>query len=245
VYNDYVAAVSARRPGTFFGVGIFANWWDPARAEACMQQIVDLGLKTFMVPVNPGKNPDTGKSISYGDPVMDRFWAVVAEAGLPLNFHVGEGLDVDHRGGIGSSVMVSLAPFRKPLGELIFGGVFDRHPNLRIVFSEGGLSWIAPALQDAEMIYDTYGNGTLLEPIKHRPSDYWHRHCWASFQSDRLGLSQLDYIGADRVMWASDYPHSEGTFGFSRRSIQSMIQMVGRETATKIVGGTAIALYDL
>jgi predicted TIM-barrel fold metal-dependent hydrolase len=245
VYNDYIAEVSNRKPGVFFGVGVFANWWDPTRAEACMQQIVDLGLKTFVVPINPGKSPVDGKVIAYGDPIMDRFWDVVEEAGIPVNFHVGEAVEVGHRGGMASTIMNSLAPFRKPLAELIFSGTFDRHPGIRIVFSEGGLAWIPPALQDAEMIFDSYGSGNLLEPIAQRPSDYWHQHCYASFQNDRLGLSQLDYIGADRVMWASDYPHSEGTFGYSRRSIQSVIDAVGSEAAGKIVGGTAIEVYGL
>ena len=95
------------------------------------------------------------------------------------------------------------------------------------------------------MIFDSYGNGNLLERIEQRPSDYWHQNCWASFQSDLLGLRQLDVIGADRVMWASDYPHSEGTFGFSRRSMQSVIDAAGSEQAGRIVGGTAIDLYDL
>jgi len=95
------------------------------------------------------------------------------------------------------------------------------------------------------MIFDSYGNGDLLEPIKHRPTDYWREHCYATFQNDLLGLSQLDLIGADRVMWASDYPHSEGSFGFSRKSMQSVIDAAGREAAGKIVGGTAIELYDL
>ena len=144
-----------------------------------------------------------------------------------------------------STIMNSLAPFRRQLAELIFSGTCDRHPRLRIVFSEGGLAWVPPALQDAEMIFDSYGNGNLLEPIKQRPSDYWHQHCYASFQNDLLGLGQLDYIGADRVMWASDYPHSEGSFGYSRRSIQSVIDAAGSEASGMIAGGTAIEVYDL
>ena len=245
VYNEYIAEVSARKPGVFFGVGVFSNWWDPSRAEAAMQQIVDLGLKTFVVPINPGKNSADGKPIGYGDEIMDRFWAVVAEAGLPLNFHVGEGSDSSHRGGIAIRVMTSLAPFRQPLAQLIFGGVLDRHPDLRIVFSEGGISWVPPALQDAEMIFDSYGNGNLIDRIEMRPSDYWHRNCYATFQNDLLGLRQLDYIGADRVMWASDYPHSEGSFGFSRQAIQSIIEAVGPQVAARIVSGTATELYGL
>lgn len=244
-YNAYIAEVSARRPGTFFGVGVFANWWDPDRAEASMQQIVDLGLKTFVVPINPGKRPADGLVLNYSDEAMDRFWDVVAEAGLPINFHVGEGSATSVRGGIATRVMTSLAPFRQPLSQLIFGGILDRHPDLRVVFSEGGLSWIAPALQDAEMVFDSYGNGDLFDRIELRPCEYWHRNCYATFQNDLLGLGQLDYLGIDRIMWASDYPHSEGSFGYSRRSIQSVIDAAGSLGAARIVGGNAIGVYGL
>ena len=79
-----------------------------------------------------------------------------------------------------------------------------------------------------------------FERIELRPSEYWHRNCYAT-----LGLSQLDYLGANRVMWASDYPHSEGCFGYSRRAIQSVIDAAGREAVGWIVGATAIALYGL
>ena len=245
VYNDYIAQWQAKAPGRFYGVGVFSNWWDPARAEAAMQQIVDLGLKTFMVPVNPGKNVVGGETISYADPVMDRFWDVVDEAGLPLNFHVGEAVGFEHRGGLGAMILVSISPFRKPLGELIFGGVFDRHPDVKVVFSEGGIAWVPPALQDAEMLYDTYGSGQLLDEIKLRPSDYWHRNCYATFQNDLLGLEQLDYIGADRAMWGADYPHLEGSYGFGWQSRQSVIEAIAPEKARRILGGTAMDLYHL
>jgi predicted TIM-barrel fold metal-dependent hydrolase len=244
VYNEYKARSIDRNGGRSHAVAVFSNWWDPAAAERAMRQIVDLGLKTFMIPVNPGKSID-GKEIFYGDPIMDRFWDVVAEAGLPVCFHVGEGTDLEHRGGLGALNMVLFAPFRKPLGQLLFGGVFDRHPNLQIVFAEGGLSWIAPALQDAEAIFDSFGNGDLVERLDHRPSHYWHNNCHATFQSDTLGLSQLDYIGADRVMWATDYPHTEGAFGYGRATVRAVVDATSPEDARAILGGNASRLFRL
>ena len=79
--------------------------------------------------------------------------------------------------------------------------------------------------------------------MEHRPSDYWHNHCYATFQNDRLGLSQIDLIGADRVMWASDYPHSEGSYGYGRQSMKTVVDMVGEEKARAILGDTAIKLF--
>jgi predicted TIM-barrel fold metal-dependent hydrolase len=244
VYNKYYAAALISKSPRSHAVAIFNNWWDPAQAETAMREIVDLGLKSFMLPVNPGKSIN-GKEISYGDPVMDRFWDVVAEVDLPVCFHVGEGTDVEHRGGHGALLMNLLAPFRKPFGQLVFGGVFDRHPNLRVVFAEGGIAWVPPALQDAELIFDSFGNGDVIDHIDHRPSHYWHNNCYATFQSDPLGLRQLDVIGADRIMWATDYPHSEGAFGYGREAVRAVVETTSADDARAILGFTAAKVFDL
>jgi predicted TIM-barrel fold metal-dependent hydrolase len=243
IYNEYIAQKFAGPRS--HPVAIFSNWWDPAAAERAMRQIVDLGLKALMLPVNPGKSIE-GKDIFYGDPVLDRFWEVVAEAGLPVCYHVGEGVDLEaHRGGLGASTMVLVAPFRKPFAQLVFGGVFDRHPNLQVVFAEGGLGWIPPALQDAEAIFDNWQNGDMLDRIEHRPTHYWHNNCHATFQSDALGLSQLHYIGANRVMWASDYPHNEGTFGYGQAAVNAVVSATRADEARAILGGNVAKLFKL
>jgi predicted TIM-barrel fold metal-dependent hydrolase len=243
VYNDYISARLKRGQGRSFGVGIFRNWWDESQAEAAMRQIVDLGMTTFMLPISPGSSK--GKAQSWADPEFDKMWSVIAEAGLPMCFHVGEGLDLEHRGAIGANNMILMSGFRKPFGQLIFGGVFDRNPSLRVVFAEGGIAWIPPVLQDAEHMYDSFGNGDLIDRIDHRPSHYWHNNCYATFQSDALGLRLIDVIGADRVMWAVDYPHSEGTFGYTRTAIQAVADTVPDDDARKILGGNAIKVFNL
>jgi len=149
IYNEYSMERLRGRGGRSVPVAVFSNWWDPSAADRAMQQIIDLGFRTFMIPCTPGKGPD-GKDLSYGDPHFDRFWALANEAGLPVCFHVGEGVDLEHRGGLGATNMVLMAPFRKPFAQVLFGGVFDRNPNLKIVFAEGGIAWVPPALQDAE-----------------------------------------------------------------------------------------------
>jgi predicted TIM-barrel fold metal-dependent hydrolase len=244
VYNEHHAAAVINKSGRSHAVGVFSNWWDPAAAEGAMQQIVDLGLKTFMIPITPGKSLD-GKEIHYQDPIMDRLWDVVAEAGLPVCFHVGEGTDVEHRGGVGALNMTLMAPFRKPWGQLVFGGVFDRHPDLQVVFAEGGLAWVPPALQDAEAMFDSFGNGDCIDRLDRRPSEYWYENCYATFQTDPLGLSLLDYIGPDRCMWATDYPHSEGAFGYGRTSVRMVVDKTSPDDARAILGGTAARVFRL
>lgn len=242
VYNEYTMDRLKANGGRSVPVAVFSNWWDPDAFEGAMQQIIDLGYKTFMVPCAPGKDRQ-GRELSYADPHFDRFWALANEAGLPVCFHIGEAIDIDRRGGVGAANMVLFAPFRRPFGQMVFGGVFDRHPKLQVVFAEGGIAWVPPALQDAEAQFDIHQE--ILDPIEHRPSYYWHTHCSATFQNDRLGLSQIDLIGADRVMWASDYPHSEGSYGYGRLSMKTVVDMVGEAKGRLILGENAIRVFKL
>jgi predicted TIM-barrel fold metal-dependent hydrolase len=240
IYNDYIAAQHDKNPD-FFGIGLFSNWWDPAKVQASMDQIVRLGLKGFMMPITL-RGVDN-KELSYADPAMDRFWAVVNEAKLPLCFHVGEPANFEGRGTMATGALVAFAPYRRPISQLVFGGVFDRHPDVQAVFAEGGIGWVLPWMQDAEALFDTYG--TLLDPIKQRPSYYWHNNCYATFQSDELGLSRLDVLGADRVMWGADYPHSEGTFGFSWKMMEKIVNTIGADKAELVLGANAKRVFKL
>ena len=244
-YNRHLADLTARHhPGRYYGIGVCRNWWDPAAARSAIQEIVDLGLPSFMIPTsNPGKTPG-GAPISYVDEAMDVFWAEAAAAGLPVCFHVGENVQFGQRGSLAATFLEAFSPFRKPFGQLAFGGVFDRHPNLQIVFAEAGIAWVPPMLQDAEMILDMHYTSLDYIPQR-RPTEYWRDQCFATFMNDPLGLSLLEYIGIDNVMWSSDDPHNEGTLGMTWDSVFAVINTVGIDAAQKILGGTAIKLFGL
>ena len=73
--------------------------------------------------------------------------------------------------------------------------------------------------------------------IQHEPTYYWDTHMCASFMVDRLGLALLPRIGVDRVMWSTDFPHNESTYGYSNQSLAEVVDAVGAEAATAIVSG--------
>ncbi|CAN5492594.1 amidohydrolase family protein [soil metagenome] len=242
IYNEFLVEFGAQAPGRFHGVA-FANYWDPARWEGSLREIVSLGLKTFMLPMNPGKGVD-GKPISYVGEEMDDFWSMIEESGLPVCFHIGENAS-EGRGGMGISFMMNLAGFRKTVGELIFGGIFDRHPRLRVVFMEGGINWAPAMVQDAELVLGSFGR--LLDwELAHPPQYYWDTHLYAAFMTDQLGLGMVEKIGADRIMWSADYPHAESTFGYSWTAMDQVVRAIGDEDdVRKILGGNAIKVFDL
>jgi predicted TIM-barrel fold metal-dependent hydrolase len=75
--------------------------------------------------------------------------------------------------------------------------------------------------------------------VEHDPQWYWDHHMMASFVVDPLGLDLVDRIGVDRVMWSTDFPHNESTYGYSNRSLASVVEAVGAERALPIVRDNA------
>jgi predicted TIM-barrel fold metal-dependent hydrolase len=108
---------------------------------------------------------------------------------------------------------------------------------VRVGWFEGGVNWVPSALQDAEHIQASFHHLSNLEP-QHDPRQYWDDHMVASFVVDPLGLELVDRIGIDRVMWSTDFPHNESTYGYSSQSLASVVSAVGPDAAVAVVGGT-------
>lgn len=240
-YNQYLSDLQKDAPGRFYGVGLI-NFWQPERSADSIAELKELGIKTFVIPQIP-YGADR-KPISYCDPAWEPMWQAIEDAGLPVCFHVGE-FSPDSPGGIGLAQLQNFGPYRKNFGELVFGGIFDRHPRLQVIFAEADLNWIPGTLQNADMLYDQFGH--ILDPqIEHSPTYYWHRNCHATFMSDPIGLKMIDLIGVDKVMWSMDYAHPESVFGCGWDSMQEIIDHIpSDEGVKKILGGNAIRLFDL
>ena len=241
-YNEQISIECAKGQGRLFAVMV-PNYWDPAGAKASIARIKELGGRGLLIPIKPG-NFTGGGPIHYNDPKMDTFWAAAEESGLPLVFHIGEAFPTATAGAAGVLVIAQMQGFRLNWGQLVFGGVFDRFPGLRAVFVEGGIAWVASCLHDADMAYNHFPNA-INPKLAHPPSWYWHNHCYATFMTDPVGLEMLHRIGADRVMWSSDYPHQESTFGYSRSAIEAVFKATSVENAQKILGKTALDLFNM
>ncbi|OBG24194.1 amidohydrolase family protein [Mycobacterium sp. 852002-51057_SCH5723018] len=236
IYNEHVAGVQERSGGHCYGVGLI-NWWDPRGARRTLAELKSLGLKTFLMPLNPG-NDDNGHVIDYSSAAMSAVWDEIEEAGMPVTHHIGESQPKcpSEVNSVAVAMMVNIDSFREMFSKYIFGGILDRHPGLRVGWFEGGIAWVPPALQDAEHVLASYRH-----MLKHHPEReiryYWDNHMCASFMVDGLGLDQIDDIGIDKVMWSSDYPHNESTFGYSERSLAAVVDAVGPEDAVQVVSG--------
>ncbi|QZA07121.1 amidohydrolase [Mycolicibacter heraklionensis] len=244
IYNEYMAELQERSNGHFYGVGLI-NWWEPAGTRRTLEELKSLGLKTFLLPLNPGKDDD-GNIIDFGAHVMDPVWDVIEQAGLPITHHIGETppktpCEVNS---VVVGMMVNVDSFREQFAKYIFSGILDRHPGLRIGWFEGGIAWVPTALQDAEHLLASYQH-MFTHQLQHGIRHYWDTHMSASFMVDPLGLRLIDQIGVDKVMWSSDYPHNESTFGYSEKSLANVVAALGPQDAAKVVSGNIKAFLGV
>ncbi|WP_443986934.1 amidohydrolase family protein, partial [Mycobacterium marinum] len=85
IYNEYIAELQERSAGHFYGAGLI-NWWDPDGARRTLEELKSLGLKTFLMPLNPGKDDD-GNPIDYASTTMRPVWDEIEASGMPITHH--------------------------------------------------------------------------------------------------------------------------------------------------------------
>jgi predicted TIM-barrel fold metal-dependent hydrolase len=159
----------------------------------------------------------------YLDLRYEPFWFACAEMEMPVNVHGGASVgDVDMMQ-YGMPAMLTYASettflSTRALTLLIWGGVFERHPDLTFVITESKADWVPSRLAFLDGVYEDQLFAHVKDTVKHKPSEYWNRQCYvaASFMARDEALMRHK-IGLDRLMWGADYPHYEGTWPHTDR----------------------------
>lgn len=125
--------------------------------------------------------------------------------------------------------------------QMMLAGVFDRHPSLRLVFTEVRADWVPATLAHLDGIVDRD-----RVPMQRKPSEYWASNCYTTASSMRRSEVELRHeIGIDRIMFGRDYPHPEGTWPNTLDWIRATFGGVSEQETRAILGGNAIECYGL
>ena len=128
------------------------------------------------------------------------------------------------------------------LTSMIFAGIFERHQHMKLVLGESGIGWIPYVLQRMDSEWeDQFKDLTLKMP----PSAYWKRQCYATYQTDPVGVKLIDEMGADNIMWGSDFPHPDGIWPDSKEYIAKELGHLPEGKRRKVICETAGRLYGL
>ena len=247
-YNDWLAEFCQAAPQRLLGAAILPAD-DPTLATAELARIAANGLRHAVLLAAAARPP-------LYHPDWEPFWAAAAETDIPIGLHL---LVATPTAPPGVSPLATAAingvqvPLQllDPLVGLIFSGVLDRHPGLRLVLAESGIGWLPYVIEEMDDKFEQFaearevweGRGGI--PLQLRPSEYFRRQVWATFQKDAAGLALLEAIGEDRVMWASDYPHPDSTWPHSREVIARQMGHLPAATVRKVTCDNARALYHL
>ena len=245
-YNDWLAEFCKPFPDRLKGVAML-NVDDVQGAVKEMERCAKMGLERALITVYPPE--DRG----YHLPEYDPLWAAAQDMEVPLGLHL-----VTNRTSPGHDISAiqkrdpvfscnSDHWVRTSIGQMIFGGVFERYPRLHVGSVETELSWAPHFLQAMDYTYTQRPHRDMWAWFKGGmlPSDYFHRNVFMSFQEDALGVRLRDIIGVDNLLWGSDYPHQESTFPKTREILERILADCTEEEKAKIAGGNAARIYNL
>lgn len=235
-YNEWLAEIQAASKSRLYGVAILPTMYKPEQTRDYIQKIKDLGFISMQLPYKP-------RNVRYNASMMEPMWDAIEESGIPLSFHVGAGSSLRGAGALGTSITMALQPFRELWCLLAFSGILERHPEMKVIFTEGGISWIPATLFDADKQYKAFS--TEVRPkLAELPSYYWHRQCYSTFMNDPSGVKLADDIGIDHMLWSIDYPHPEGNLGETVEVMRSLFDQLGDANARAVIGGNALDIWD-
>src|SRR5581483_1107889 len=173
-YNRWLAEFCAAAPGRRTGC-IPIDLHDMDRAIEEITWARDVGLSGgIMLPAMSLTSGLPG----YADEYYDPLWTACEETGLVVNLHTGASgtatdakqlYDKKHAGLLGLFEVFVFT--RRPLWFRIFGGVFDRHPDLEVVITENGVQWLPSLVRDMESFFDTHGGAPVRRYLAHRPAE--------------------------------------------------------------------------
>jgi uncharacterized protein len=239
-YNQWIASYCAAHPDRLIGTGQTAMR-SVEEGIADLQRIKHLGLKGVMMPGNPQVE-------DYDSPIYDPFWEAAIDSGLPLSFHILTSRDDAVGRGRGpklNSFMSIIRGNQDIIGMLIFSGVFERHPKLKIVCVEADAGWAPHYMYRMDHAYDRHRYWLTAGTISKPPSEYFRENIYLTFQDDWVAFKMKDLCNFRRLMWANDFPHSDSTWPWSQELLKKHTAELTEEEKNQILHDNVAELYQL
>ena len=238
-YNRWVADLCAEAPHRRIGLAVVLVE-DVDDAVEQIRWAKQAGLGGVMIPIKTKGLPN------YYDERYEPIWTACEEEELTLAIHGGGG-SPDY--GTGPAAILSYASevmffSRRPVTHLIWGGVFERHPDLHFSLTEARSEWVPDHFEYMDQIWKSKMMAFARDLIPLPPSEYWKRQCFvgASSMTPKEGHMR-EKIGLDNMMWGADFPHVEGTWPHTRKWVSRSLLEVPESDRRKLLGENAARAY--
>jgi predicted TIM-barrel fold metal-dependent hydrolase len=254
IYNDARAEIQADSGNRMLPMAVLPAWSvDAAVSEA--ERAAGMGMRG----VNMTSDPSDLGAPDLASREWEPLWEACESLEMPVHFHIAGSLTAmnfygqyywasqheDLKPAIGGAML--FINNAKVVINTIYSGLFDRHPNLKMVSVESGVGWI-PFMMDA-MDYELSENAPEhAKQLQRKPSEYFATNWYATFwfEQNQGHLQQLiDLVGEDRVLFETDYPHPTCLYPDPLQTVADKMSKLRPETRRKIMGENAAGLYKL
>jgi predicted TIM-barrel fold metal-dependent hydrolase len=217
---------------------------DDALAET--KRVLAMGYRTICLPSVVFEGTP-----NYNDPVWDPIFALCGEAGVPICLHTATGdIPIRPMRGPGAAIFNYTRLMNDAVNSICLltaGGVLDRNPKAKILLSEYGAGWLLALGERMDEAY--HGHAPMVQPkLERMPSQIVREQVVLCLQNDIGALKTLREQGLETVVFATDYPHSEGTFPYSMELVDRMFDDVPeltQEEREAVLGKTAVKLFKI
>ncbi len=253
VYNDWLIDYCQAAPDRLIGNAILSMYnIDGAIQE--MERCRKAGLRGSVIwQVPPPEIPFTSDH-------YNPFWAAAQDLNMPVNLHILSGHGYNKRRALTSadtsvgepginqdrsSVNQKLIQTIDALYDIIFSGVLERFPRLKVVLVESEIGWLPFVLEQWDYYFKRHGIDRPGVSLKKLPSEYFHRQVYATFFNDAVGGRLLSWWGVDNCMWSNDFPHGNSTWPHSRGIVARDMGDLPSESRAKLLRENVARLYDI
>jgi uncharacterized protein len=242
-YNRWLQGYCSALPNKLFGIGQSAAL-SPQSLIKDMESIKSLGHKGVMLPITPGV-------ADYDDPMYDEAWQASVALDLPLQFHVltrtakGAMVHQGVRGGKLNNIMSITRANQDIIGVFIFGGVFERNPKLKMVSVEADAGWVPHYAYRMDHAYERFAEWLKSTKLSRNPSQYLYENVYLTFQDDIVAFRSLEFLNPKRLMWATDFPHTDSIWPESLNVLERHTQGLDAASVKSIVHDSVAELYGL
>jgi predicted TIM-barrel fold metal-dependent hydrolase len=261
-YHRYAADAFGAARDRILVIGDPASAVDMDAMLAELQWIADHGFAGAYVP-GYWARPDLPSPV---DPYFEPYWSRCVDLGLPVVVHAGYGqeqceflhkiedlqreMEAEGRTDLLSEIINNAPRFfskdlrpRRVMWQLMLGGLFDRHPKLKLVMTEVRGDWLPDTLRHLDTAYERARD---VVPATRKPSEYWREHCLMSLSFvHKAEVAMRHEIGVETVFFGRDYPHAEGTWPNTRDWLSDAFADVPDDELRLMLGENAIRVLGL
>ena len=238
-YNRWITEYCSHDPSRLLGCGQTAMR-SPEEGAADLKAIAALGLRGVMMPGDPAQE-------DYDSDIYNPVWETAIELGMPLSFHILTSRSQGPvRGPKINSFLSIIRGNQDIMGTLIFGGVFERYPELKVVCVEADAGWVPHYMYRMDHAFKRHHNwlaqGINLSRL---PSEYFSENIYTTFQDDWVAFKMANDMNWRRLMWANDFPHSDSTWPRSQEMLAEQTKNLTSEQTQSILCDNVAQLYNI